>query len=100
MRTGAGPVEWVVTGIFYEAVHLIEAALALRGIDSASHYKQEQFVQQNGDLSPVLNDLMLLNNEADEARYRCSRHTDEELDGELIPALENIRTVVSQILGR
>ena len=89
-----------MSGIFYEAVHLIEATLALQGVDSATHYKQEQSVQQDADLAPVLSDLMLLNNEADEARYRCIRHTDEELDVELIPSLENIQTVVTKILER
>lgn len=92
------PIEWVVTGIFYEAVHLVEAALATKGIDSGTHYRQGRHVEDDPRLRPIFPDLKLLNDRSNDARYRCIRPSEQAIDESLVPALENIRRAVTVIL--
>ena len=92
------PIEWVVTGIFYEAVHLVEAAPATKGIDSGTHYRQGRHVEDDPRLLPILPDLKLLSDRSNDARYRCVRPHERAIDESLVPALENIRQAVTVIL--
>lgn len=96
-------IDWVVTGIFYEGVHWIEAFLATKGRHSRSHAERSQTMQrclQGMDpiMNPILVDYYTLELDSRNARYECHMHTVEELK-DLLPLITNIRNHISSLLS-
>lgn len=89
--------DWVITGYFYVAVHLLEAYLGARGKHSPDHearraflreLRQQQFSFRNQGVYHHYQDLYCLSREA---RYDCHLPTKEEVHeakDEHLPAIE------------
>lgn len=91
-------VDWVVTGIFYEALHWVEAFLASRDKHSATHNERLLALQQYAQMQSIRNDLFVLKNDSENARYRCYRHSAQDIGNDLIPRLTKIGRYVRGLL--
>ena len=91
-------VDWVVTGIFYEAVHWVEAFLASTGRHSGTHYDRNLAIQDFSQMNAIRNDFFTLKADSENARYKCERHSAQYIDSELIPRLNNIERHVRGLL--
>jgi len=85
-------VDWVVTGLFHEAIHWAEALLATRGHHSGDHRERLYALRRNrDDFGAIAADLDVLKQESENARYRCYKHTGTDVSGDLIPLIDRIR---------
>lgn len=69
--SGADYPDWVATGLFYAALHYIDAFLATRGQHPGSHDIRDGFVARVQELRPLYNDYRFLKNSSRTARYYC-----------------------------
>ena len=85
--------DWVVTGIFYEGVHWVEAFLSTRGEHSDDHRDRLHAMQRNSWVigTEITEDLETLKQESENARYRCYKHTADEISNELVPIADGIK---------
>ncbi len=90
--------DWVVTGIFYEAVHWVEAYLATKGDHPTTHGQRNHAMQLYKDLDAVLVDYDVLKTESENARYNCYLHNANDVRNDMAPALDKIETLVQALL--
>ncbi len=101
---GLGPAttvfrDWVVVGIFYEAVHWIEAFLGTKGEHAAVHANRLTAIRRHRtDIGTLQSDYEVLKQESENARYRCHTHTSAEISGDLVPLVEGIKSHIRSIL--
>lgn len=93
LNSGTTPyLDWVVSAIFYEAVHWVEAFLATKKINSGTHAKRRYAMQiYDVELGSILSDFDIIKYESENARYRCYKHTLSDVQNDIIPRLINIR---------
>ena len=90
--------DWVVSGIFYEAVHWVEAYLATKGDHSNTHGQRNRAMQRYGELDSVLTDYDFLKTESENARYSCYRHSTAEIQDDIVPTLGRIEAHIQTLL--
>lgn len=90
--------DWVVTGIFYEAVHWVEAYLADRGDHPTTHGQRTTSISQYADLDAITVDYDILKTESENARYNCHSHSLIDIRDDLVPLVDNIRNQVTPLL--
>ena len=93
--------DWVVTGLFYEMAHWVEAFLATKGHQSHTHGQRSTAMQKYrnpSELGPILVDYGILKQDSENARYECYTHTKDQVTQELIPLASNIRKHISSLL--
>ena len=94
--------DWIVNGIFYSAVHWIEAYLATINRHSSSHANRSTIMnglsrlRRDPDLIP---DYVVLRTESENARYVGRKYTAEEITADLIPALNRIRQTMLGLIA-
>lgn len=92
-------VNWVVTGIFYEAVHWVEAFLATKGYNSGSHRQRSwAMLLFVSELGPIQTDYDTLKLDSEKSRYECYEHTGQQVREELVPLLNSIKSHISALL--
>ncbi len=91
--------DWVVTGIFYEALHWVEAFLATKGYHSGTHRNRQwnitHFQEELGRVQA--NEYNTLKWASEGARYRCHKFTPKDVQ-EMIPLLDDISSHISGLL--
>lgn len=65
--------DWVVTGVFYSALHYVDAYLASKSIDPRSHEERHAYVSREANLRFVEAEYLKLENQSRLARYECFR---------------------------
>lgn len=90
--------DWVVTGIFYEAVHWLEAFLAGKGTHPGTHGQRNYEMQRYQELDPILVDYDVLKTESENARYGCYAHSADDIRNDLIPIVTNVQTHIATLL--
>lgn len=90
--------DWVVNGIFYEAVHWTEAVLSKRNEHSDNHSERLNSVRRYPETQPIAVDLEQLKQDSENARYRCYGYTADEIRKDLITALDRINRRIHNIL--
>lgn len=92
-------IDWVVTGIFYEAVHWVEAFLATKGRHSGSHKERSSTMHRYAqELAPIQTGYDTLALDSRAARYLCRMHTSQEVSQDLIPLVTNVRNHISSLV--
>lgn len=93
--------DWVVTGMFYEAVHWIEAFLATRNIHSSSHGERSQRMASIQELanSTAIIDYGILRTESENARYWCYNFTPAQVTSDLVPTASRIQKTLQALLN-
>ena len=89
--------DWVVTGIFYEGVHWVEAFLETRGEHSDNHRQRLITMRRNAEVAPITADLETLKQESEIARYRCYKYTPSDITSDLIPTVDKIKSHIQGI---
>lgn len=91
--------DWVVTGIFYEGVHRVEAFLDTRGDHSDDHKQRLLAIgRYPTEMGPIATDLEILKHESENARYRCYKYTPENITKDLVPIIDKIKTHIQGLL--
>ena len=94
--------DWIVVGMFYEAVHWIEAYFALSGYHSKSHRQRESDISNFPDLAndpDLVIDYGLLRSDSENARYWCYRPTASQISSDLLPAIDRVSLRMRSLLG-
>ena len=89
--------DWVVTGIFYEGVHWIEAYLDTNGEHSINHKQRLLSMRLYSDIRPIAGDLDTLKQESENARYRCHHYNPVDISNDLIPVINNIKNHIQNL---
>jgi uncharacterized protein (UPF0332 family) len=90
--------DWVVSGMFYESLHWVEAFLAFKGYHSGEHRERLRNMRFfKSELRPIQTDYNKLKQDSETARYDCYKHTAEEAR-QLIPLVNHIKGHISQLL--
>ena len=88
-------VDWVVTGLFYESVHLIEAYLSVYGEHSGGHPDRLRSIRRHrNEIGSIRQDYELLKTESENARYQCFKHQPTDITNDLIPVLDSIKSTI------
>jgi hypothetical protein len=91
--------DWVVTGIFYETLHWVEAFLATKKHHSDTHGNRSWVIHNYApELRPIENDYNTLKMDSENARYRCYKHTPKDVNQEIIPLLDSIRSYIEKFV--
>ncbi len=72
--------DWALTGIFYSAVHYIEAFLATKGIHPRSHAQRTTYIGLYITNDTVFDAHDDLKTNSEIARYHCKKIEEKELD--------------------
>ena len=86
---------WAITGVFYAAIHYIEAFLATVNIHSSQHRTRDSIIAKNENLREVFQDFQELKNYSIQARYYGSQFTSEIVH----ERLENLKSLKNHILS-
>jgi hypothetical protein len=90
--------DWALTGMFYESLHWVEALLASKNYHSIKHSERAQNMHYfRSDFNPIQTDYDTLKQDSEAARYRCYKHTANEIQ-QLIPCVDSIKNHISQLL--
>ena len=95
-------IDWAVVGMFYEAVHWIEAYLATIGLHSRSHMQRASKISTVEVLRNdpnLVSDYGLLRTESENARYWNYKHTPDQISADLVPALTRLRNTLRTYLN-
>ena len=91
--------DWVVTGVFYEGVHWVEAFLATQCHHSDNHANRLFGMRRNkAQLGAISEDLEILKQDSENARYRCYKHALNDVRSDLIPIADKIKAHIQGIL--
>jgi len=92
--------EWVVTVIFYTALHLVEARLAKHNLHMGTHADRDNWIQADGALRYTVWPLYKeLEDYSHEARYQCVGFDRNHVVGTLLEDLERIDQAIRPLLG-
>jgi len=92
--------DWVVNGIFYSAIHYIEAYFAMQDKDSESHYHRTVLIEEDHNLGRrFFTDMYReLRDDCYEGRYLMRVFTAHEIKRYIIPNFENIKHYLQQYI--
>jgi len=71
--------DWIITGLFYSAVHYIEAALDKFGKHSQIHSQRNTFMQTHLKNNDIFDDHRDLYEFSRNARYNCKIMTEDDI---------------------
>jgi len=90
--------DWVVTGIFYEGVHWVEAYLAKSMFHSPGHKERRVYMRRDIILHAISGDIEQLRIDSENARYRCYKHSKRDICNNLIPRVNQIRSYIESVI--
>lgn len=91
--------DWALTGIFYSAVHYIEALLAVKGKHPKHHGQRTTYLELYINNDKVFDAYDDLKTDSEAARYRCKKIGEKELDESKIK-LDDIKQTFKKDLPR
>jgi len=91
--------DWVVTGAFYSALHLVEWFLTSKGYTGRrDHRLRDAYMAREADLQAIYNDYTELKYQSEGARYECFRFGTAQVQGDILPALRRIEAHITKLL--
>ena len=91
--------DWVVTAIFYTALHLVEWFLRTKELTGRrDHQLRDAYIARMSELRPVYADYTELKFQSKAARYECATFTPEILRDDLRPRLTRVESHIKQLL--
>lgn len=91
--------DWIVTGLFYVALHEIERYLAEKaGYHCYTHARRNRCMSRFSDLKPIWNDYQALSDLSRDARYECIPITSTDVV-DAKSRLDNIKKHVRPLLS-
>lgn len=92
--------DWVVTGVFYSALHYIEAIFATRERHHTSHVRRDSAITNDRDLGSIWRDYRALKDRRLRASYDFQVFTPEEIDRKVIPRFRKVKDHVLKLLQK
>lgn len=89
--------DWVITGIFYAALHYVDAFLATQAVHPGSHSRRDAEVKLFLGTGFYL-DYRALKDDSQDARYRVRQFSAEEVQNEIRPLFQKIKSEVLALL--
>jgi len=90
--------DWVVTGIFYEGVHWVEAYLDTKREHSVDHKQRLSNMRRySSAVGPIARDIEILKQESENARYRCHHYIPTDISNDLMPIVDKIKTHIQSL---
>jgi len=90
--------DWVVTGMFYTALHYVDAYLAAKSIHPSDHYERNQLVAREKELRLIEQEYLSLYNSSRLARYECKEFKPSEvrtiLDTDLTKVCNHVKPLL------
>ena len=83
--------DWVVVGVFYTAVHFIDAHFALLNKHPFAHSMRDEWVKNDWRLSKIWPDYRDLKEFRQKASYKTYNFTSQEIKDEVLPLLATIK---------
>lgn len=90
--------DWAITGLFYAALHYVEAYFATMKRHSPDHRTRDSAIQRDSRIKTIYDDYNELKNYSINARYYMVRFAEPEVRKNLVPRLDNIRGRISPLL--
>jgi hypothetical protein len=90
--------DWAVTGLFYAALHYVEAFFATKGIHSVDHRARDSDIRRSPELKTLFVPYNELKNHSINARYMTTRFTAADIVN-LRPELDAIKQHISTLLA-
>jgi hypothetical protein len=83
--------DWVVVGIFYTALHFIDAYFSLRDKHPFAHGLRDDWVKNDWKLSAIYPDYRDLKEYRSKASYKFYDFSSQQIKNEVIPLLGSIK---------
>ena len=90
--------DWVVTGLFYSAVHYVEAYLATQGRHSMDHSVRDSEVHRETNLRLIYNVYKNLKNDSINARYYMYPFTPTEIRNHAVPNHARVKSYITSLI--
>lgn len=91
--------DWAVTGIFYSALHYVDAYLAIKNIHPSRHYQgRDRWVATESNLRHIWNQYRWLKDKSEAARYDVKHFTPAEAKDLKENEFEVLKTHISVYL--
>ena len=90
--------DWTIVGLFYEAVHWVEAFLATKEEHSANHDQRLSAIHSHAELRSLYSPFRLLKDDSEAARYRCFKHSQSQVQTDMVPRIYTIRRLIQQLI--
>lgn len=90
--------DWAVTGIFYSAIHYVEAYLATQAIHSASHRGRDTEIYSDTNLRHIYDEISDLKNDSTQTRYQGYVFSQSEILSRIRPCLERVKSHIQSLL--
>jgi uncharacterized protein (UPF0332 family) len=71
--------DWALTGLFYSALHLVDAFLSSKGISVENHLTRADFINKIKELKPLYQDYRILYDYSVNARYKMHSFSTENI---------------------
>ncbi len=72
--------DWAITGLFYSALHYVDALLSKKGHSVENHARRFWYVKSAKELKSLYPDYRALYDHSVNARYKMWKFTEAELD--------------------
>ena len=89
--------DWIVTGIFYAAIHYYEAYFALENKHSNSHHTCDDWISNDEKISDTHSDYRELKQHRRQASYKEKIFTSNEIRDIILPKFNNIKSKILSI---
>ena len=89
---------WAITGMFYSALHYMEAYFAKLGSHSPDHRTRDSNIRRDGNLRNLFFAYSDLKNFSVNARYTNKQFTALDVRGTLQPHLDLVRKTINPLL--
>lgn len=83
--------DWIVTGLFYAALHYVEAYFATQNYHSSDHRTRDTAIARFSETKKIYSDYSELKNHSINARYFGARFAEVDVTTNLLPCLNNIK---------
>ena len=89
--------DWVVTAIFYAALHFVDSYLAIRGVHLSSHRGRDSLIWAVRDLRPIYSAYRRLKHRSEQARYEAMPFSSKKVQKLLNKELASIKAHLASL---
>lgn len=90
--------DWVVTGIFYSALHYIDGYLATKNLHLKGHIARDNYVYKVSDLRQIYGHYRTLKDDSEDARYDVRGFQSQEVNQLIANEFNTIKNHIIDLL--
>jgi hypothetical protein len=89
--------DWVVTGIFYSALHYVDSYFATQNKHPLNHSERNHFISHDQNLGRnFYTNYRGLKDDSNRARYNMRTFTSTEINNDIVPVLKSLKQFLNQ----